>query len=775
MHAFSIVSGSAPRILFTGDRVRVALTIRNDGLEAWRPDAGTNFSYWWRSRTGDWREEGSRTDIPTPVPPGGVLTIDARLNAPETAGLYRLQWDMVQENVLWFSEQDPMPPDPALVVILPAAHAGFAVWPSTAILCVAWLLLRSRRLAAIGRRAPLIALIASSDVLWCVASLFTKQRAVLTEGDLPPDAGYAGVALSAAVLLPVALLIAVPRRWRPWASWIVALGGAVIVLSDLLYFRFFGDLISASALLAAPQTGRLWNEIRSLLRPSDAWLFADLLLAIPLIRALGRLPDSGAAERWTRRALVAASVLALVPGARAVSTAVRGDSNTLTKVFRNLFIVQDYGLFGYHAADTASFLTATLFKPPLDAVHAAAVRDWFRGRASVRAGVGPWFGTARGMNVLVVQVESMQQFLLGLRVGDQEITPTLNGWLKDSLWFSSVADQTGEGRTSDAEFVSLVSLLPIEHGAVAFRYGANRYEGFPRVLNRHGYHTVSAVAFDPDFWNRRIVHPAYGFSRSLFLRDFLPGEAIGWGLNDHDFLAQLVPVIAGLPQPFCMWAITLSLHHPFEVFPDHLKTLRLGRWEQTPFGSYLHAMRFFDRALADFVSALERQGLLNNTMVVVLGDHDAAFPWDQAISRAIGMANRPLNWYLLDRVPFVIRLPRSRGLAGERTMMAGQTDVPPTLLGLLGIDAAPLPYVGRNLLGEPGRTPVVRPFGAWVDDTHLFVAGGANRKHRTCYDIASRDSVPLEACHAGATEAARQREASDTVISYDLQTQLANP
>ena len=186
-------------------------------------------------------------------------------------------------------------------------------------------------------------------------------------------------------------------------------------------------------------------------------------------------------------------------------------------------------------------------------------------------------------------------------------------------------------------------------------------------------------------------------------------------------------------------------------------------------------MRFFDDGLGEFTKGLERQGLLETPMVVVLGDHDATFPWNDNHARAIGIPNRPLNWQLSDRVPLVIRLPPSRGLSGERRLMAGQTDLPPTLLGLLGIDAAPLPYVGRNLLGQPGRTPVVRPYGGWVDDAHLFVAGGAGQKRRMCYDIAARDSVPVEACAPGTADAARQRDASDTVISYDLQTELANP
>ena len=163
----------------------------------------------------------------------------------------------------------------------------------------------------------------------------------------------------------------------------------------------------------------------------------------------------------------------------------------------------------------------------------------------------------------------------------------------------------------------------------------------PDVLAKHGYHTLSAIPFDSDFWNRRVMHPAYGFARSLFVEDFRPGERIGWGLNDRDFLKQLAPTIQALPRPFAVWGITLSLHHPFTDFPDHLKSLDVGPWEGEPFGNYLHTMHFFDQALAEFIGTLGSSGLLDNTVIVVMGDHDAGFRWNSRLADALGVFEQP--------------------------------------------------------------------------------------------------------------------------------------
>jgi phosphoglycerol transferase MdoB-like AlkP superfamily enzyme len=319
----------------------------------------------------------------------------------------------------------------------------------------------------------------------------------------------------------------------------------------------------------------------------------------------------------------------------------------------------------------------------------------------------------------------------------------------------------------------MASLLPLDHGASAFRFPSNHYVALPRVLTEHGYATVSAVPFEPGFWNRRVMHPAYGFAQSLFEPDFQMTEQIGWGLNDRDFLQQMVPRLERLPRPFAAWMITLSLHHPFADFPAAHKTLELAAMEGTSFGNYLHTMRFFDRALEAFTAALARDGLLDSSVVVVFGDHDAGFAQSAAMARTMGIDEGDAAWTLHDRIPLFIRLPASTpgadALSGVRTAPAGQVDFAPTLLALLGIDAAPLPYLGRNLLGREGGVPVVRPYGEWLDATHLFFTRATAPG---CYSLVRRTVDPLADCARADATARRIRELSRLVVVDDLQEQL---
>jgi phosphoglycerol transferase MdoB-like AlkP superfamily enzyme len=291
-------------------------------------------------------------------------------------------------------------------------------------------------------------------------------------------------------------------------------------------------------------------------------------------------------------------------------------------------------------------------------------------------------------------------------------------------------------------------------------------------------------------------------------------EQIGWGLNDRDFLQQMVPRLERLPRPFAAWLITLSLHHPYDGFPANHRVLKLGALENTAFGNYLHTMRFFDQALEDFRTALARGGLLDDTVLVVFGDHDAGFPRDRVHAKDIGIGADEISWTLTDRVPLFIRVPTSAlratadkptsalratadkptsalratadkpqhvpdptgapdpsgptGLTGTRSLPAGQTDFAPTVLALLGIDAAPLPYVGRNLLGG-SDAPVVRPYGDWLDTHHLFLAHGA---HARCYDVRRRVDVAAGECGEADRSARRARQISRLVVAEDLQQRL---
>ena len=612
----------------------------------------------------------------------------------------------------------------------------------------------------------------TADLWWCAAVLAIKPLLVVHEALLEPTVVAYWLTVAIAVGVPAFVFVALPRRVRVWTVLAVGLFASFVVLADVVYYRFFGDIVSAPAILGVHQTGRVWGSIRSLFTPGLLWLVGDWPFAIWMAVRMTRAPREDA--NIVSRARVAAAAVIAVGAAGALLSATRVlTAAPLDQMFRNRAVAEQLSLFGYHAYDFWTYARARWFKPPPSPQAVDDAVAWFGSRAPMRRmrALRPSFQP----NLIVVQVESLQDFVVDLTVDGQEVMPHLRRWTNDSLRFTNVTDETNEGRTSDAEFTTLTSLLPLDHGAVAFRYPANHYVALPRVLKEHGFTTLSAVPFEPGFWNRGVTHPQYGFERSLYESDFQMTEQIGWGLNDRDFLQQMVPRIEQLRPPFLAWMITLSLHHPFEDFPAAHKTLQLGSLEGTSFGNYLHTMHFFDEALEAFKQSLTRHGLLRGSILVVFGDHDAGFTRTPEIASNMHIGSSDAAWMLNDRIPWFVRLVENYGAEtkehGPVSEPAGQTDFAPTLLNLVGIDAAPLPYVGRNLLGAPGDPPIVRPYGDWLDSHHLFFSRGMER---VCYDVVHRVELDALACAATGhdAEARRTHDMSRLVVTNDLQQQI---
>ena len=518
------------------------------------------------------------------------------------------------------------------------------------------------------------------------------------------------------------------------------------------------------------QLGRVEASVRSLLEARDLWLWADLLPGVALVMAsyhLGR--RVGPRPRRVAAVILAAIVIAGVVAAARLATR---QPQILQQVFQRVQVAREIGVLNLHAIDLAGRAARVVAVEDLGPERYDAVSHWFRNRAPLRAGTGPYFGAGAGLNLIMIQVESLQGFVIGLEVEGVEVTPFLNRWAEESLWFSNVTDQTAQGRSSDSELATQVSLLPAPAGAAAFLFAADDFTGLAEILNRHGYTTLSAVPYDGSFWNRRLTHPAYGYTTSLFVEDFAAGESVGWGLSDRDFLDQVGRRLAEVERPFAAYLLTLSLHHPFAGFPEHLEVLDVGPWEGTAYGNFLHTMHFFDSSLASFMAGLERSGLADSTVVAVWGDHDAGFPWRPEIAAAMGESHDPEGWYLSQEVPLFIRAPGATELRGERKTVAGHVDVAPTLLAFLGVDPAPYAFVGRNLLGTPGDPPVIGEYGCWRKSELLFLQGDGSLADGVCIDLPTMTRVASTVCADGYSAAREAVEISSLVLDHDLQGRL---
>ncbi|MGD1147353.1 MAG: LTA synthase family protein [Thermoanaerobaculaceae bacterium] len=768
--AWKADAGATPR-LFWADRNRdITLRLTNLGSETWSDGAGDHLSYHWRRPDGTVVElDGMRARLPEAVRPGATVAVTARVHAPDSSGRWVLEWEMVREQVAWYG-----PPEggaPLRVSVLVAwrcalLEIGFAVGG------IALALGLRRRRPSPGSWTWTLVEAAPVVWTWLGVTLATVTFSEVARHQLWRGGGVLAASAAALVALPVALM---PGRWRSWAAAGTVAVTSLVAVADALYLRFFENVMPLVALREVGQVGQIGGSVRALMRPNDAWIALGAAGAMAFGALWPRRRTGEAAPARARRAawgvVVLACAAAGMPAIGALRAGMR-DPATADQLFSKGALLGRWGFVNVHAFDILrTYREWSSGNAPAPGEE-ARVRAVLAARASASAARGPEFGIAKGANLVLIQVESLQQWVIGARAGGAEVTPFLNGLKSRALYFPFVFDETGQGRSSDGEFSVLNSQHPLDRGAVAFRRSDNRFVTLASTLRQQGYATFSAHPFEKGFWNRGVLHPRYGFERMFFRDELGPGETIGWGLADGVFFERMVKLLQQQRSPYFAFLITLGLHHPFDLFPDRHKVLDVGALKGTPLGNYMHAMHYFDASLAAFVAQLERTGVLSNTVVALYGDHESGLSIDDALLSLAGQSRPdPSTAVRLRRIPFFVLLPGGRQ-AGETGALGGHVDIAPTLLSLLGV-APPGCFVGHVLDGR-SRTPAVLNDGSVVTDDRLFVAEGpAIPDGGACFAWPSGAPRPRADCTELARYGEEELAASRFVVLHDLATKFA--
>jgi phosphoglycerol transferase MdoB-like AlkP superfamily enzyme len=590
------------------------------------------------------------------------------------------------------------------------------------------------------------------------------------------DQPFAPVVVAAVSVGTVLLLVA----WLPLVSPTrrLAVGTAgnlalsALALSDLIYFRFFNTFLSMDLVDQAGQTGEVLSSVAALLRPTDAWLFVDVALTLFLwatrgaswVAALAGTFRSGRSKELVAFALTLGAVLVAAP---VTVQATKGDAFTLW----DLGVYQATGLVGFHVYDAARFAASALDDREVTETELADVEErLLTPAAGADLSGAPRRGIARGSNVLVVQVEALQAFVIGRKVGGREVTPHLNALLGSSIHFTDMRHQTSGGHTADAEWLAGCSWYPAKSGTAFARYADNYLETacLPGILRNHGYSTAAHHANQPAFWNRREIYPRLGYD-TFFSVDDYTGDRNGWGVNDADFLTQTVDQLLDRPRPFYDVAITLSSHHPYRLEGEKGR-IDAGVVENTVMGDYLDAMNYADAAMGELFTALENSGLWEDTVVVVYGDHDSNINDPSLFDEVLGPELDPTRMSeLRSAVPLIVHLPGGAHGGTAVDQPVGQVDIAPLLARLLGLP----PDASRTFLGSDpfqARTrPLVFPHGGFLSTEH-----SADSPSGLCIDRDTGGTVDWPACKDEAALAMEDLRVSELIAEFDLVPRLTS-
>ena len=305
---------------------------------------------------------------------------------------------------------------------------------------------------------------------------------------------------------------------------------------------------------------------------------------------------------------------------------------------------------------------------------------------------------ARPANILVIFVEALDRRYLNKTVGGVHVTPFLDRLRNDSVYFEHFF--ANGVQTARGLFSTLCSYYPRQGTAAMKTHYLHDYGCLPSVLRERGYRTEMVIGYDRDI-NRLHVFMARNGLHALFDRTSFPATAeeigafAGIGRPDGallDLMRTRVEALRAAENRYCLVAMTIGTHHPFAIpasAADHpdIRALR------TDPDGYLAALRYVDLELERVLTAMKHDGLLKDTVVLILGDHARHEKVGQSeFERQAGHFMTPLFVWVDDS----LRMP---GGYQPRTVtaVASQVDVLPTILGLNGEAPRLSASLGRDL------------------------------------------------------------------------------
>ena len=349
---------------------------------------------------------------------------------------------------------------------------------------------------------------------------------------------------------------------------------------------------------------------------------------------------------------------------------------------------------GYLIYDSKEFVVDHLpYK--LSAAEKKHIKDWFSFK-NENLPDNEYKGIFKNKNLIVIQVESLENFVVNNSYSNQEITPNLNKMLKNSIYFNNYYEQVNNGTSADADLMTNTSIFPVRRGGTFFRFPGNTYNTLPKLLADNAYYSMALHSDHGYYWNvdKALIH--FGFDEFKDMESFDKKETFYMGLTDESFFRQVSTKLQQVKKPFYAFTVTSTSHEPFEM-PEKFKGLNLPTdFEKTKLGGYFQSVHYADEQIGKFLVQLDKEGILDNTVVAIYGDHNGVHKY---FGDQVAKIQPQETWWNNDhKLPLIIYSKNMKAKTIETN--GGQIDFLPTIAYALGIDENKYKNtsIGRNLL-----------------------------------------------------------------------------
>lgn len=599
----------------------------------------------------------------------------------------------------------------------------------------------------------------STLLLFCLFTLWLKTVVVSFIGfDLPVNGPMDCLLIlfnpigSLIFLIGCSFLFGIKLNRRILITIMVLVTG--LLYADLLYYRFYIDFVTVSILFQFKNVGGIGPSTFELMKGWDLLLFADIFIAW----WLGRSGDSSmlAIPAKTKQRWIAAGATIILS---TTALGLTSSSHVFSASYNRSEMVKIIGPYNYHLFDIALGFRSPIDRAFADKSDVSVMEEYLSRKESAKSDL---FGIAKGKNLVLISMESTQDFVINQKVNGEEITPFLNKLVKESYYFNQIYDQTAQGKTSDSEFMIDTGLYPLSGGSVFVRRPENTFHSLPEILKVNGnYYAASFHGNDPSFWNREQMYATLGYDRFFSKTDYQVTDenSVNYGIKDIPFFEQSVEHLENLPEPYYAKLITLTNHFPF-LLNEEDQMIAAATTDQGVVNRYITTVRYQDEAIKRLFSGLKSKGMYEDTVFVLYGDHyGISEKYEAALTDMLGDEHNQANHIKYRQVPLIIHIPGQSGQTIDT--MGGEIDIRETLLSLLGIDTGKFMAFGHDLFTRSTEHPVTFRDGGFVTSQAIY-------KDNSCLDKKTGEQANLKACEEYQNTVRNELGLSDEIIYGDL-------
>ena len=465
----------------------------------------------------------------------------------------------------------------------------------------------------------------------------------------------------------------------------------LIIFSDFIYYSYSTNFLSFYQLVNLQYSKEIASGFQSIINAKSIIVFwIDNVFVI----ALSILAYKKFGSKYYRNRIIKTILIIVIIVLNIVLVRTKINGIYKDKGYNKSLIVQDTSIYYYHFEDAKDYFSSLLKKEEIDE---SRLQEIYNKYISEDSSATEYTGIANNDNVIILQLESLNEYLIGKKVNGKEITPNLNKFFNENIYCSDMYNQ-GLGTTADSEFEMENSMYPLENGYVFQKYYNNTWQDIYTTLREEGgYYTSFMHPNTSTFWNREEVYNVgYKIDEYHDISSFSNIESAGEFYSDEGFFKEAVNIMNDYDGKFCTTLVSVTTHIPFylEGVSDlenkvTLKQEDVKDFEDETFRNYLISCNFVDYAFGEFLNELEKTGLEENSILIVYGDHGSGLSCINDIEKLYkenGMIYTEFENSTKDvHVPFGIRIP---GVDSNETIQrsVSKIDIKPTILDLLGIE-----------------------------------------------------------------------------------------